>query len=183
MLKRRPQIRDSSKVTIRTVQANKLQEKAAAVMKKDKFISKEILERFESFESSGESDDDDLKERFKLIKKNMQAGGQVATQDKDNQFCLNDMVVEIHNHVSAVMLKFTKCKKDMLAALRADINYQIAVKINKTSGDLADLQQVISTDMKRWASQRSDLQMDINKLKENFMIMKQEKSTNDPSRE
>ena len=62
------------------------------------------------------------------------------------------MVVEIHNHVSAVMLKFTKCKKDMLAALRADINYQIAVKINKTSGDLADLQQVISTDMKRWAS-------------------------------
>ena len=141
MLMRKPLVRDSfrelKEATTQTNEAAQLQEKASAVMRKDTGIFTEIGKRYQDFESSGESDNEDLKERLLLMKN--YDGTHFKGKDGDNQFSMNDVVVEIHNHVSAVMQKFKKRKKMMLAALRADINYQIAVKVNKTSKDLADL--------------------------------------------
>ena len=47
-----------------------------------------------------------------------------------------DFVVEIKNHVQMVMDKFKHKKQSLAAALRAEVNYQVAVKTNKVSNDL-----------------------------------------------
>ena len=75
-----------------------------------------------------------------------------------------DFVVEIKNHVQMVMDKFKHKKQSLAAALRAEVNYQVAVKTNKVSNDLEQLRQEIAIDMKKWYAQRSDLQCDINRL-------------------
>ena len=65
-------------------------------------------------------------------------------------------------------------------ALRADINYQIAVKVNKVSQELKQLREVIALDVKKWASQRSDMQCDINKLSSQIQIYTNGKPERDP---
>ena len=52
---------------------------------------------------------------------------------KSSQVSVRDMIVEIHNHVKQVIEKFKKRKKEMIASVRAEINYQIAIKVNKVT--------------------------------------------------
>ena len=123
-------------------------------MQNDEKVAMDIIKKFQEFESDGESDRDDLQARLDIFRQ----------QDREGQIAMSDFIVEIKNHVQIVMDKFRIKKKALAAALRAEINYQVAVKTNKVSKDLAFLKECIAIDMKKWAGQRSDLQCDINRL-------------------
>lgn len=63
-----------------------------------------------------------------------------------------------------VMDKFKTRSRTVIAGLRAEVNYQIAVKVNLVAKEclelktkLMDLKDIIAWDMKKWSKQRSDM--------------------------
>ena len=79
-----------------------------------------------------------------------------------------------------VMTKLKSKSVSVMAGLRADVNYQIAVRVNKVvenvskvSKELLKLKEIIALDMKKWSKQRSDMQCDINRLARAIMRMQQ----------
>ena len=111
-------------------------DRAGKLIRQDTFLSKKISAKFESFESSGESDVQDLKDRLSIMKN---TANERVIGNKETKFGMKDIIIEITNHVSQVMDKFKRRKKEMITALRVEVNYQIAIKVNKVTQDLAAL--------------------------------------------
>ena len=62
------------------------------------------------------------------------------------------------------MKKFNKKKMELLAGVRAEINYQVGLKVNIVLQELNRLKEVVRIDMKKWSTQRADMQLDISHL-------------------
>ena len=75
-----------------------------------------------------------------------------------------DLVAEIRQKVQAAVKKWKKQKKEIVEVLRADVKFQVGVHVNETIEQMNKLKDVIALDMKKWASQRSDLQIEIRQM-------------------
>ena len=55
-------------------------------------------------------------------------------------------------YVEAVMKKFNNKKMNLLAGVRAEINYQVGLKVNIVIQELNRLKEVVRIDMKKWST-------------------------------
>ena len=70
-----------------------------------------------------------------------------------------------------VMEKFKVKSRKVVAGLRAEVNYEIAVKTNEVSRQLMELKDHVAADVKKWMIQRSNMQLDIKRLTKEIWIM------------
>ena len=92
-------------------------------------MRQEIKKELQIIESSGESDAEDLKNRWEIFREQQHE----QRKFKDDRLTAADWIVEIKNHVQMVMEKFKLKSRKVVAGLRAEINYEIAVKSNDVS--------------------------------------------------
>ena len=72
-----------------------------------------------------------------------------------------DLVLEIRTKVAAAVKKWQKQKDEIVEMLRTEVKYQVGLNVNQAIETMNSLKNYISADMKKWASQRSDLQIEI----------------------
>ena len=63
-----------------------------------------------------------------------------------------DFIIEIKDYIEAVMKKFNNKKMNLLAGVRAEINYQVGLKVNIVIQELNRLKEVVRIDMKKWST-------------------------------
>lgn len=95
-------------------------------MNRDETIAKQINAKFEQFESDGESDADDLDQRYNNF----------CVQARDGQADDADFLMEMKNHIAMIMKKLQRKKKELMVGLKAEIHYQIGTKVNIVISEL-----------------------------------------------
>ena len=118
-------------------------------MNRDESIAKAINAKFEQFESDGESDAEDLDQRFDNF----------CAQAREGQADDADFLMEMKNHIAMIIKKLQHKKKELMVGMKAEIHYQIGTKVNVVIQDLNMLKEIVRHDMKRWTAQRADMQL------------------------
>ena len=77
-----------------------------------------------------------------------------------------DLVSEIRAKVQAAVEKWQKQKGEIVEVLREEVKFQVGLHVNDAIDQMNRLKDYISKDMKKWANQRSDLQVEIAKISE-----------------
>ena len=77
-----------------------------------------------------------------------------------------DLVSEIRSKVQAAVEKWQKQKEEIVDVLREEVKFQVGYHVNDAIDQMNRLKDYISKDMKKWANQRSDLQVEIAKISE-----------------
>ena len=72
-----------------------------------------------------------------------------------------DIMNDIRQKVEAAMKQWHKQKSEIVEVLREEVKFQVQVSVNNTIDNMNRLKDAISMDMKKWKSQRADLQLEI----------------------
>ena len=64
------------------------------------------------------------------------------------------------------MKKWKKQKKEIVEVLREEVKFQVSVSVNATIDQMNKLKDAIALDMKKWRSQRADLQIELTHISE-----------------